>query len=289
MDGNDSGPSGLKKGQKVRVVPGSNGEDGWLVISGERVKAHRLREALESEGSGQTSIEGGVGATTAGEDSPYIGSEVTLEDHSRHVEERVRGYVKRLGLSDKIISDVSLAAWLHDIGKADRRFQRMVRGGSEIAYYRDEGRVLAKSGMPAGAKAERQRAQKLSGYPQGTRHEVQSLAMIEAARKHVAAKAHDLDLVMHLVASHHGHCRPFAPAVEDPEPVDISLRNHASKTFGTLSLDAATSAHGLCRLDGPLADRFWSLVEKYGWLELCWLEAILRLADHRASDDEAGG
>jgi CRISPR-associated endonuclease/helicase Cas3 len=279
----------LEKGQKVRVVPGSNGEDGWLVISGEHVKAARLREAPESEGNGQTSIEGGVSATTDGEDSPYIGSEVTLEDHSRHVEERVRGYGNRLGLSDEIIGDVSLAAWLHDIGKADRRFQRMVRGGSEIAYYRDEGRVLAKSGMPAGAKAERQRAQKLSGYPQGTRHEVQSLAMIEAARRHVAAKAHDLDLVMHLVASHHGHCRPFAPAVEDPVPVDISLRNHASKTFGTLSLDAATSAHGLCRLDSPLADRFWSLVEKYGWLELCWLEAILRLADHRASDDEAGG
>jgi CRISPR-associated endonuclease/helicase Cas3 len=55
-----------------------------------------------------------------------------------------------------------------------------------------------------------------------------------------------------------------------------------------MSFDAVTSAHGLYRLDSGLADRFWSMVAKYGWLELCWLEAILRLADHRASEDEAG-
>lgn len=279
----------LGKGRKARVVLGSNGEDGWLVISGERLKANRLREALESDGGGQATIEDGIEATTDGEDSPYIGAEVTLADHSRHVEKRTRDYATRLGLSDDLVDDLSLAAWLHDVGKSDWRFQRMLRGGSEIAYYRDEGRVLAKSGMPAGGKAERQQAQKVSGYPKGTRHEVQSLAMIAAVREQVAAKAHDLGLVMHLVASHHGHCRPFAPAVEDTKPVDISLTGHESKIFGTLSFDAVTSEHGLHRLDSGLADRFWSLVAKYGWLELCWLEAILRLADHRASEAEAGG
>ncbi len=82
--------------------------------------------------------------------------------------------------------------------------------------------------------------------------------------------------------------RPFAPAIEDPAPVDVSLTSHKSTIFGTLSFDAVKSAHGLDRLDSGLADRFWSLVAKYGWLELCWLEAILRLADHRASEDETG-
>jgi CRISPR-associated endonuclease/helicase Cas3 len=280
----------LGAGRKARTVPwGDGGSDGWVVLSGERVKAKKLRDALDAEERGRASIEDGVESTTDDEDSSYVGSEVELHVHSRHVEERACDYATRLGLSDELSNDLSLAAWLHDIGKADRRFQRMLRGGSEIAYYRDEGRILAKSGMAAGSKAEHRRAQRLSGYPRGARHEVQSLAMIEAVREQVAKKAHDLDLVMHLVASHHGHCRPFAPAIEDPEPVEVVLAEHESATFGTLAFGATTSAHGLHRLDSPLADRFWSLVTKYGWIELCWLEAILRLADHRASEDEAGG
>lgn len=280
----------LGKGRKAWTVPWGDGEnDGWLVLSGERVKAHALRNAFEAGERDRVSVEEGAESTSDDEDSPYVASEVVLDVHSRHVEERARDYARRLGLSDELSNDLSLAAWLHDIGKADRRFQRMLRGGSEIAYYRDEARILAKSGMAAGGKAEHRRAQRLSGYPEGTRHEVQSLAMIETARGQVAEKAHNLDLVMHLVASHHGHCRPFAPAIGDPEPVEVVLAKHESATFGTLAVCATTSAHGLHRLDSPLPDRFWSLVTKYGWLELCWLEAILRLADHRASEDEAGG
>jgi CRISPR-associated endonuclease/helicase Cas3 len=253
------------------------------------MKARTLRDALGTEERDRASIENGTQSTTNDEDSPYVGAEVSLDVHSRHVAERARGYARRLGLSEEIASDLSLAAWLHDVGKADRRFQRLLRGGSEIAYYRDEKRILAKSGMPRGSKAAHRRAQALSGYPQGARHEVQSVAMIEAAREQIAAKAHDIELVMHLVASHHGHCRPFAPAVPDPEPVDMAFGPHTSDTFGTIAFGATTSAHGLHRLNSPLADRFWSLVASYGWLELCWLEAILRLSDHRASESEAGG
>ncbi|HEY6304781.1 MAG TPA: type I-U CRISPR-associated helicase/endonuclease Cas3 [Terriglobales bacterium] len=279
----------LGRGRRTYSVPLENGEDeGWLVISGGRVKLQELRNALGPEGWIQTSIEQGTETTTEDEDSPYVGSEVTLDDHTTHVEERVRGYAYRLGFSDDLVGDLSLAARFHDIGKADRRFQCMLRGGSQINYYRDEGRMLAKSGIPAGSKAERQRAQRLSGYPQGARHEVQSVAMMQAAIEQVAAKAYDLDLVMHLVASHHGHCRPFAPVVKDSQPVDISFEKHDGGTFGTLAFGAVTSAHELHQLDSVLADRFWSMIAKYGWLELCWLETILRLADHRASESEVG-
>jgi CRISPR-associated endonuclease/helicase Cas3 len=180
----------LGESRKAQPVPWGDGEkDGWVVLLGKRVKAKELRNALDPEERDRASIEDGVESITDDEDSPYVGCEVTLHDHSKHVEARARDYAKRLGLSDELVNDLSLAAWLHDIGKADRRFQRMLRGGSEIAYYRDEHRVLAKSAMAAGSKAEHQRAQRLSGFPQGARHEVQSLAMIEAAREQVAKKS----------------------------------------------------------------------------------------------------
>ena len=196
-----------------------------------------------------------------------------------------RDYASRLALPTQLESDLALAGWLHDVGKADPRFQLLLRGGDEIELLKDE-TPWAKSAMPAGAKRAHDLAGTRSRYPRGARHEVQSVAMIEAVREVVAAKSNDLELVLHLVGSHHGYCRPFAPPVIDSAQVQVSLTGHTSAAFGTLSFDAMTSTHELHRLDSPIADRFWSLVARYGWLELCWLEAILRLADHRASEKE---
>jgi CRISPR-associated endonuclease/helicase Cas3 len=188
---------------------------------------------------------------------------------------------------------IAVAAWLHDIGKADRRFQVMLRGGSEIEFFKDEA-PWAKSAISPGARETHRLAQRRSGYPPGCRHEVQSLAMIQSElntvesvlRKVVPTEELDLDLVLHLVASHHGYCRPFAPAVIDSSPVEMVLLKHQSITFGSIDFTSTSSSNGLHRLDSPLADRFWALLAKYGWQELCWFEAILRLADHCASEEE---
>ena len=169
----------------------------------------------------------------------------------------------------------------------------MLRGGSEIELFKDE-TPWAKSAMPPGARVAHRLAQQKSGYPRGARHEVQSIAMLEeqlaalneCLKKLDVTKEPDLDLVLHLVASHHGYCRPFAPVATDEAPVDVSLPRHTSKRFGAIDFGATTSKNDLHRLDSPLADRFWSLIAKYGWQELCWLEAVLRLADHRASEEE---
>ena len=263
---------------KSSVVVDTN--DPWSVVLGRRIQTQTLRALLHTDDT----VEDGVELTTDDDDSFHAGRAVTLSEHSADVERFARDYAEKV-LPREMIEDLALAGWLHDIGKTDRRFQVLLREGSEIAFFKDE-TPWAKSGMPPGAKGAHRRAQIRSKYPKGGRHEVQSVAMLEKHFEVVKAKAHDLDLVFHLVASHHGYCRPFAPVVADDEPVDVFLSSHESKTFGTIDFGPTSSNHQLHRLDAPLADRFWRLVEKYGWLELCWLEAVLRLADHRASELE---
>lgn len=268
----------LSESKKTLTVDTS---DPWLVLEGKRIRPASLRAVLQAE----ETVEDGVELTTDEDDSFHAGREVSLAEHSKDVEHFARVYATATGLPSPVASDVALAAWLHDIGKADRRFQVMLRGGSEIEFFKN-GTPWAKSGMPPGAKAAHRLAQRRSGYPAGARHEVQSVAMLHERLEVVTTRAHDVDLVLHLVASHHGFCRPFAPVVVDESSVDVALTGHRSEIFGSVDFSGTSSNHALHRLDAPLADRFWRLVEKYGWIELCWLEAILRLADHRASEFE---
>lgn len=277
----------LAKARGSFVVPG---DPSWAVLEARRIPIADLRRVLQPEDT----LEDGVELTTDGDDSFCAGRAVSLSVHSADVEMFAREYATRCGLGAWLAEHVALAAWVHDIGKADRRFQLMLRGGSEVEFFKDE-TAWAKSAIPLGAKEQRRLAWLRSGYPGGGHlHAVQSVAMLhgqldalrERLKQVAAEKEPDLDLVLHLVASHHGECRPFAPALIDDSPVDVSLDGHQSETFGTINFAATTSNNGLHKLDSPLADRFWDLVAKYGWQELCWLEAILRLADHRASEEE---
>jgi CRISPR-associated endonuclease/helicase Cas3 len=277
----------LAKGRSSLVV---SGDPSWTVIEAKRVPLAELRNVIQPD----ETLEDGVELTTDGDDSFCAGRAVPLSEHSSDVEAFARGYATRCGLGHWLAEHVALAAWLHDIGKADRRFQVMLRGGSEIEYFKDE-TPWAKSAMPPGARAARKLARERSGYPSGGYfHAVQSVAMldgqkavlVERLKKDDSTREPDLDLVLHLVASHHGECRPFAPVVVDGAPTQISLAGHVSSVFGGIDFSEVPSNPKLYRLDSALGDRFWALIAKYGWQELCWLEAILRLADHRASEEE---
>lgn len=276
----------LSKGRGSFVVLG---EPPWTVIEARGVSLAKLRGVFQPD---ETS-ENGLELTTDGDDSFHAGRAVSLAEHSADVEAFAREYATQSGLGIWLAEHVAMAAWLHDVGKADPRFQLMLRGGSEIDFLKDES-TWAKSPMPPGAREAHRRAQHRSGYPRGARHEVQSLAMVETQREALCdrlkrvdpSKEPDLDLVLHLIATHHGFCRPLAPAVSDESPVKMTLAEHKSDSFGTIGFAPTASNNELHRLDSPLADRFWALVARYGWQELCWLEAILRLADHRASEEE---
>jgi CRISPR-associated endonuclease/helicase Cas3 len=277
----------LAKGRTSLVV---SGDRPWTVIEAKRVPLAELRSVVQL---GET-LEDGVELTTDGLDSFCAGRATLLSEHSSDVEAIAREYATRCGLGDWLAEHVALAAWLHDIGKADRRFQVMLRGGSEIEYFKDEA-AWAKSAMPAGARALRKLARERSGYPNGGYfHAMQSVAMLDShkstlvewLKKVDSTREPDIDLVLHLVASHHGECRPFAPVVVDNSPITVSLAKHFSNVFGTIDFSEVPSNPELHRLDFPLADRFWALIARYGWQELCWLEAILRLSDHRASEEE---
>jgi len=235
----------------------------------------RLVETLDSfailgrRGSGED--------LSTADDGANIGAEVPLEVHSKGVQEYAERFCRLAQVPPALASDLALAAWFHDVGKADPRFQTWLHGGDEIAAALSD-TLLAKSGLMPRDRAAIRRARELAGYPANARHELQSLALISESEQ-VRHKSADWDLVRHLVASHHGFARPFVSAAPDLNPVRVEL------THGTLTLGAG-SAHALWRLDSGVAERYWRLVRRYGWWGLAWLEAIVRLADHRRSEFE---
>ena len=203
------------------------------------------------------------------------GAPVKLQTHLTGVEAYARRYATGCGLSENLINAISRAGLLHDIGKADPRFQSLLRGGTRWLGKEP----LAKSAEIPKSRAARKKAWSVSGYPQGGRHELLSVRLAESASELLPERNDLRDLVLHLIASHHGHCRPFAPVIFDEQDVNVDFEFRGQQTHWSGPTD-------LERLDSGVADRYWRLVRNYGWWGLAWLEALLRLADWRQSEQE---
>jgi CRISPR-associated endonuclease/helicase Cas3 len=208
----------------------------------------------------------GRGSFEQGESRSSYTVEVRLEEHLAGCKELAKTFAE--GLSGRLRDTVSMAAALHDVGKADRRFQAWLRGGNPV----NARELLAKSKRAGRNSADIERAREMAGYPKGCRHELMSVALLAGF---TAAENIDEDLLLHLVGSHHGRCRPFAPVVVDLTPVDVSFNGWG-----------ANSDHRLEMAGSGISERFWRLTRRYGWYGLAYLETLVRLADHRQSEAE---
>jgi CRISPR-associated endonuclease/helicase Cas3 len=153
---------------------------------------------------------------------------------------------------------------LHDIGKLDPRFQRWLDPSAAATE------PIAKSGRPWSRWESDRRA---AGWPQGGRHE-------ELSRRLVAAWLDgrpvewDGDLVLHVVATHHGYGRPLIQPVSDRAAAEI----HAEIDGAQIAVPG-----DLGEVDWEQPARFRRCCERYGYWGLALLEAIVRQADHQFS------
>ncbi len=169
-----------------------------------------------------------------------LSSPQTLRDHAEQVARHTRALAQRLGLPKEETDALVTAARMHDDGKAAERWQNAMNAP------RDDGRPYAKT--------------KGGGNPrllEGYRHEFGSLLKAEGAKFPDDMR----DLILHLIAAHHGYARPIiSPAgCEDGPPSMLEAKA------------------------GDAARRFARLQKRYGPWGLAWREAILRAADQSAS------
>ena len=187
-----------------------------LILVGRR----RVATLAQQADSFSDEDDGASSGTSHGDGRP-----VPLRAHLSGVETVARRDAVGCGLPEALTDAVARAGLLHDLGKADPRFQSMLRGGSPWPA----GGLLAKSAEMPKSRAARERARGAAGYPRGGRHELLSVRLIESAPALLPDDADVRELVLHLIASHHGRCRPFAPVVIDDEPVGVDYEAGAAQ------------------------------------------------------------
>ncbi|HVV93275.1 MAG TPA: type I-U CRISPR-associated helicase/endonuclease Cas3 [Hyphomicrobiales bacterium] len=245
-----------------------------------------------TEGRDKVGISEGNGAGTEDDDvGSFDGRAQRLVTHSRDVEACARLLAEKAGLPEKWVADLALAGWLHDAGKADLRFQRLLFNGNLLEMEAKE--PLAKSARGRSDPGARERAK----LPDRWRHEALSVRLALANPR--LQKAYDRALVLWLVGVHHGHGRPFFPHEDPCDGEDRALAAVAELAKGALPPGIGPQSlafviegepfgptehdpNDLRGLDWPTM--FRDLKRRYGPWGLARLEAVLRLADHRASE-----
>lgn len=171
-------------------------------------------------------------------------SEVTLEDHSQITYDTICGIVKNLNLDPNVADSIIKACRFHDLGKKRLAWQKAVHNFNTA-------QILAKSGT---------KKQFNNNYTQGYRHEFGSIREIQT---NPDLKQACNDLILHLIAAHHGYARPgFEPRSYQILPLQKQCENEAHE----------------------VEMRFARLQRMFGWWQLAYLESLVKCADALASE-----
>ena len=174
------------------------------------------------------------------------GKSIPLDDHSHDVEAHARAIVEKLKLPSSLAQCVILAARFHDLGKRRLYWQRGIGN-------MDATRWLAKAGPELRPR--------LLAEPY--RHEFGSLLDAEKEQAFRVLPPDEKDLLLHLIAAHHGRGRPHFPTDESFDP------------------DAAHA--NAQHLAAEVPCRFARLQRRFGRWGIAYLESLLRAADYAAS------
>ena len=174
-----------------------------------------------------------------------------LDSHLERAKTMAKRLVTALKLQEPEATAVEIAAGWHDLGK-DRALWQASIGNREYA----KGVVLAKSGGKMSPLD-------LNSY----RHEFGSLLDVQRDnRAELDAQPDEIrDLILHLIAAHHGRARPHFPDHEAFDP------QHPESAWSDLAMEVPR--------------RFARLQRRYGRWGLAWLESLVRAADALASQD----
>ncbi len=253
--------------EKASATPETADGSDWLGegVVGFRVRHAEVSEENASDRNWRERLRFASAVTAEGEPTRWLIVEkwrkdaATEEDrssakpqllgvHQLWVATQARKLAEALGLGKEYAEILSLAALFHDEGKGAKRWQRAFNAPTNGVYAKTEGPINYRL---------------LDGY----RHELGSLLRAENDPRLVQLTEARRDLVLHLIAAHHGFARPVVgtSGCEDRPPSVLEDKAY------------------------EIALRFARLQKRWGPWGLAWWEALLRAADQQASRDNDAG
>ncbi len=179
---------------------------------------------------------------------------VPWDVHTNDVTGRVREIVHNLPLTEDMKRAVIVAANHHDQGKKRIVWQRSIGNPCPMKWLAKSGRFRDET-----KKLKEMKPVELTDY----RHEFGSLLDVLDQPDFDELDDHQKDLVLHLIAVHHGYGRPHFPA--------------------DLAFDPDPRGRDVAAIAAEIPRRFARLQRKYGRWGLAYLESLLRAADYAAS------